>query len=112
MQLELETLVWDRKELEGHLQNAIKECKMMESMLAELEDENDKAMAKIELLEGEVNIILLQLLDKLCLPLWLVFLGLDCECITIVIKVILMMLPRIIHNTIAKQFVFVFIFHA
>lgn len=56
MQLELETLVWDRKELEGHFQTAIKECKIMESMLAELEDENDKARAKIELLEGKVNI--------------------------------------------------------
>ncbi|KAJ0110715.1 hypothetical protein Patl1_02660 [Pistacia atlantica] len=55
MKLELETLVWDRKELEGYLQNAIKECKIMESMLAELEDENDKAMAKIELLEGELQ---------------------------------------------------------
>lgn len=56
MQLELETLAWDRKELEGHLQTAIEEHKSMECMLAELEDENDKAMAKIELLEGKVNI--------------------------------------------------------
>ncbi|XP_044465194.1 uncharacterized protein LOC123195508 isoform X2 [Mangifera indica] len=55
MQVELETLVWDRKELEVHLQNAIKEGKIMESMLAELEDENDNTMAKIELLEGELQ---------------------------------------------------------
>ncbi|XP_044501516.1 uncharacterized protein LOC123222681 [Mangifera indica] len=55
MQLELETLAWDRKELEGHLQTAIEEHKSMESMLAELEDENDKAMAKIELLEGKLQ---------------------------------------------------------
>lgn len=73
MQVELETLVWDRRELEVHLQNAIKEGKIMESMLAELEDENDNAMAKIELLEGEVNLILFQILYKLCLMMILDF---------------------------------------
>lgn len=56
MQLELENLVWDRKILEDHLQAAIRERKILESMFAELEDEHDKAIEKIELLEREVNI--------------------------------------------------------
>lgn len=56
MQLELESLVWDRKKLEDHLQAAIRERKFMESMFEELEDEHDKAIEKIELLEREVNI--------------------------------------------------------
>ncbi|TXG54602.1 hypothetical protein EZV62_019858 [Acer yangbiense] len=56
MMLQLETLLWDRKELEDRLQKAVKERRIVESMLAELEDEHDKAMAKIELLESEVNI--------------------------------------------------------
>ncbi|KAK8998544.1 hypothetical protein V6N11_083931 [Hibiscus sabdariffa] len=53
MQFELETLVWDRKELEEHLQAAVRESRIMESMLIELEGEHDKAVARIELLEGE-----------------------------------------------------------
>lgn len=56
MQWELENLVWDRKELEDRLQIAVRECRIMESMLTELEDEHDNAMEKIEQLEGEVNI--------------------------------------------------------
>lgn len=58
MQIELENLAWDRKELQQHLQTAIKEHKLMELILAELEEEHDKAIAKIELLEGEVKIFL------------------------------------------------------
>lgn len=56
-QIELENLVWDRKELQEHLQTTIKERKMMELILAELEEEYDKAIAKIEQLEGEVLIL-------------------------------------------------------
>lgn len=52
-QIELENLVRDRKELQEHLQTTIKERKMMELILAELEEEYDKAIAKIEQLEGE-----------------------------------------------------------
>ncbi|XP_052298419.1 uncharacterized protein LOC102615009 isoform X2 [Citrus sinensis] len=55
MQLELENLVWDRKILEDHLQAAIRERKILESMFAELEDEHDKAIEKIELLERELQ---------------------------------------------------------
>ncbi|XP_035543812.1 uncharacterized protein LOC108995522 isoform X3 [Juglans regia] len=53
IQIELENLEWDRKELGDDLQIAIKECKMMELILAEVEEEHDKAIAKIEQLEGE-----------------------------------------------------------
>lgn len=55
MQIELDNLVWDRKELQCQLQTSLKEQKIFDSMLAELEEENDSAIAKIELLEGEVN---------------------------------------------------------
>ncbi|GLT91363.1 hypothetical protein SLE2022_092540 [Rubroshorea leprosula] len=55
LQFELETLVWDRKELEDHLQTAIKERRIMESMLMELEEELESAIAKIELLDGELQ---------------------------------------------------------
>ena len=57
MQFELETLAWDRKELEDHLQAAVRERRIMESMLIELEEEHDKAVARIELLEGEVDVL-------------------------------------------------------
>ncbi|KAK9276367.1 hypothetical protein L1049_005900 [Liquidambar formosana] len=55
MEIELENLVWDTKELEERLQTAIKEHRMMELMLAELEEEHDKAIVKIELLKGELQ---------------------------------------------------------
>ncbi|KAE8677502.1 benzyl alcohol O-benzoyltransferase [Hibiscus syriacus] len=53
MQFEFETLVWDRKDLEEHLQAAARESRIMESVLIELEGEHNKAVARIELLEGE-----------------------------------------------------------
>ncbi|KAM4073399.1 hypothetical protein ACB094_10G015400 [Castanea mollissima] len=53
MQIDLENLLWDNKKLQEHLQTANKERKMMELILAELEEEHDKAIAKIERLEGE-----------------------------------------------------------
>lgn len=56
MRIRLENLAWDRKELLEHLQAAIREHKMMESMVAELEDKHDKAIVKLEQLEDEVNI--------------------------------------------------------
>ena len=54
LQIELENLMWNRKELEDRLQMAIKERRMMETMLAEVEDEQDEAIIKIEMLEREV----------------------------------------------------------
>ncbi|KAF5938421.1 hypothetical protein HYC85_022680 [Camellia sinensis] len=53
LQIQLENLVWNRKELEERLQMSIKECRMMEAMLGELEDEHEEAIVKIELLESE-----------------------------------------------------------
>lgn len=55
IQIELENLEWDRKELVDDLRTAIKERKRMELILAEVEEEHDKAIAKIEQLEGEVQ---------------------------------------------------------
>ncbi|XP_039029946.1 uncharacterized protein LOC120164258 [Hibiscus syriacus] len=55
MQFEFETLVWDRKDLEEHLQAAARESRIMESVLIELEGEHNKAVARIELLEGELQ---------------------------------------------------------
>ncbi|XP_057992315.1 uncharacterized protein LOC110657160 isoform X2 [Hevea brasiliensis] len=53
MQIELDSLVLDRKELQDQLHIAMKECRTLESVLAEVEEENDRVIAKIELLEGE-----------------------------------------------------------
>ncbi|KAL6578636.1 hypothetical protein OROMI_008852 [Orobanche minor] len=52
---ELDNILWDRKELEVKLHAAIKESKMMEAMLMELEEEHDEAIVKIEMLEGQVR---------------------------------------------------------
>ncbi|PIN19377.1 hypothetical protein CDL12_07954 [Handroanthus impetiginosus] len=52
---ELENVLWDREELEERLHVAIKERRMMETMLMELEEEHDEAIVKIELLESEVQ---------------------------------------------------------
>lgn len=57
MQIELENLVWDKKELQEHFKMAVKERKMMEILLAELEEEHDMAIANIEKLEGKVKFI-------------------------------------------------------
>ncbi|CAN6547037.1 unnamed protein product [Malus baccata var. baccata] len=42
MQIELENLAWDRKELQEHLHTATDEQRLMELILAELEGEHDK----------------------------------------------------------------------
>ncbi|CAK7357260.1 unnamed protein product [Dovyalis caffra] len=55
MQIELDNLIWEKKELHSHLQIAVKERRILESMFAEVEEENDKTIAKIELLEVEVT---------------------------------------------------------
>lgn len=54
MQLEMENHVLLKKELEQRMRLAIRESNTMESMLNELDDEYEKAISKIELLEGEV----------------------------------------------------------
>ncbi|KAF2316091.1 hypothetical protein GH714_040956 [Hevea brasiliensis] len=55
MRIELDSLVLDRKELQDQLHIAMKECRTLESVLAEVEEENDRVIAKIELLEGELQ---------------------------------------------------------
>lgn len=55
MQIDLENLVRDKKKLQEHFQMAVKERRMMEILLAEIEEEHDMAIAKIEKLEGKVN---------------------------------------------------------
>ncbi|XP_022868667.1 uncharacterized protein LOC111388212 [Olea europaea var. sylvestris] len=52
---ELESVLWDRNELEEELFMAIKKHKMMEIMLEELEGEHEENIVRIQLLEGEVN---------------------------------------------------------
>lgn len=55
MQLEMENHVLLKKELEQRMRLAIRESNTMESMLNELDDEYEKAISKIELLEGELQ---------------------------------------------------------
>ncbi|OIV92926.1 hypothetical protein TanjilG_20588 [Lupinus angustifolius] len=55
MQNKLESLIWDQKKLQERFQMAIKECKMMEMLLAELEEEHDMAIAQIEKLEKKLR---------------------------------------------------------
>lgn len=64
MQIDIENLWWDRKELEGRLKVATKEHRLMEMMLLELEEEHDKAILKIELLESKVMFVLLHALSS------------------------------------------------
>ncbi|KAF8033453.1 hypothetical protein BT93_D2153 [Corymbia citriodora subsp. variegata] len=51
---ELENLVWERKELEERYRKAVKERKMLEFILSGLEDEHEKTMARLEVLEDEL----------------------------------------------------------
>ncbi|KAJ8555279.1 hypothetical protein K7X08_012775 [Anisodus acutangulus] len=55
MQTEFENLVWERKELEKNIQVAIKDKKILQVMLAELEGEHDEAIVKIEQLEAQLQ---------------------------------------------------------
>lgn len=55
MQIEMDNLIWERKEIHGQFQTSVKEIRILGSMLAEVEEENDKAIAKIELLKVELQ---------------------------------------------------------
>lgn len=55
MQTEWENMIWQRKKLEERLQRAIRERGLLEELLAELEDEHDEVICKLEQLEGKVN---------------------------------------------------------
>lgn len=69
MQNEMESLAWNQKKLQERFQLAVKECKMMEMLLAELEEEHDLTIAKIENLEGKVNIAKSMILSAMFLKL-------------------------------------------
>lgn len=56
MQVELENILWDMKEVEGRFLKAVTDRKVMEIMLLELESEHDKTIAQVEILEREVCI--------------------------------------------------------
>ncbi|CAN1305224.1 hypothetical protein LINPERPRIM_LOCUS26445 [Linum perenne] len=55
MQTELEDVKWERNVLEGHLRAAVKECNSLDSLLTEAEDEADKMVSKIQLLEQQLG---------------------------------------------------------
>ncbi|KAL8150489.1 hypothetical protein V2J09_020297 [Rumex salicifolius] len=55
LQYEIENLLWNYRKLEGQYAMAVKERKEFESLLAELEEEHDKAIAKIEHLEKQLH---------------------------------------------------------
>ncbi|CAH2046328.1 unnamed protein product [Thlaspi arvense] len=55
LRYEVESLEWNRKEIEENLRAAIKEYRIMEQELDELEDEHDEAISKIEKLEAELQ---------------------------------------------------------
>ncbi|GAB2258327.1 hypothetical protein Droror1_Dr00014487 [Drosera rotundifolia] len=55
MNNELETMLWSKKELETCLQVAMKEQELMDVIATELEEQHEKAIVKIELLEDEVQ---------------------------------------------------------
>ncbi|XP_057763341.1 uncharacterized protein LOC130983171 [Arachis stenosperma] len=54
MQIDLANLLLEYKELEEHLQIAVKERRIMELLVSELEEEHDMAVAKIEKLERKL----------------------------------------------------------
>ncbi|KAK1285354.1 hypothetical protein QJS10_CPB20g01069 [Acorus calamus] len=52
---QFESLVWEDKELEEQLKVVVKDHNILETVLAEIEDEHDNALIKIELLENELK---------------------------------------------------------
>ncbi|KFK31575.1 hypothetical protein AALP_AA6G130000 [Arabis alpina] len=57
LRYELESLEWNRKQIEDNLRKAVKEYQVMEHELDELEDESDEAISRIEKLEAELQVI-------------------------------------------------------
>ncbi|CAA7057272.1 unnamed protein product [Microthlaspi erraticum] len=55
LRYKVESLEWNRKEIEETLRKAIKEYRVMESELDEIEDEHDVAISRIEKLEAELQ---------------------------------------------------------
>ncbi|KAJ4952644.1 hypothetical protein NE237_029476 [Protea cynaroides] len=55
LQIQLENLMWDKIEAEDLFQLALKDCRILETIVAELEEEHEKAIARIEQLENEIQ---------------------------------------------------------
>ncbi|XP_058103753.1 uncharacterized protein LOC131247857 [Magnolia sinica] len=55
MQIDLDNLVCEKKELEERLHIALKDRGIMETVLAEIDEEHDKAIARIDLLENKLQ---------------------------------------------------------
>ncbi|XP_068651331.1 uncharacterized protein [Aristolochia californica] len=53
VQIQWDKLVWEKQNVEEHLQAALKDNQVMEAMLTEVEDEHDKTLTKVEELESE-----------------------------------------------------------
>ncbi|XP_064971470.1 uncharacterized protein LOC135616207 [Musa acuminata AAA Group] len=55
MQIQLENLIWENKELEERLLIATDDRKVIEMILKEIEEEHEKAVTRIDLLENELQ---------------------------------------------------------
>lgn len=55
MQIQLESFNWENKKLEERLQMAVKDRKAIGMMLQEIEEEHEEALARIDLLENELQ---------------------------------------------------------
>ncbi|XP_072989274.1 uncharacterized protein [Typha latifolia] len=55
MQIQMERFDWENKDLEERLQVAYKERRVLEAILEEIEEEHDKALARVDLLDSELQ---------------------------------------------------------
>ncbi|KAM3336193.1 hypothetical protein ACQJBY_030271 [Aegilops geniculata] len=55
MQGQMERVVWENRDLEQRLRTALRENATMEGILDEMEEENEEAFARIDLLESQVR---------------------------------------------------------
>lgn len=55
MQVQMDKLIWENKELEERLQIASEDEKAMETIFKEMEEEHAKTLTRIRLLEYEVS---------------------------------------------------------
>ncbi|OEL29095.1 hypothetical protein BAE44_0009893 [Dichanthelium oligosanthes] len=55
MQVQMDDLVWENKQLEEKVQAALREQEAMDALLDEMEDEHDDAFARIDALEAQLK---------------------------------------------------------
>ncbi|OAY73528.1 hypothetical protein ACMD2_02494 [Ananas comosus] len=55
MQIQMDALVWESKELQDRLEIAYKDRNVMEAICEEIEEDYEKALARIDLLENEMQ---------------------------------------------------------